>query len=94
MQKEKDDSLKLAKTLCIIFIVFAFCWLPYASMAVTTCAFFNETVNYKADGIVSTVCNNYLLVRLVFCIWYKVARNGNIDNKWYYSSKRVIYSEA
>ena len=32
--KEKDNSLQLAKTLCIIFVVFAACWTPYTTMAV------------------------------------------------------------
>ena len=32
---EKDNSLQLAKTLCIIFIVFATCWTPYTTLAVS-----------------------------------------------------------
>ena len=33
--KEKDNSFQLAKTLCIIFVVFAACWTPYTTMAVS-----------------------------------------------------------
>ena len=35
MIKEKNDSQKLARTLCIIFIVFVACWTPHIIMAVS-----------------------------------------------------------
>ena len=35
INKDKNDSLKLAKTLCIIFVTFVSCWTPYTIIAVT-----------------------------------------------------------
>ena len=32
--KEKNESVKLARTLCLIFVVFAVCWSPYAVFVV------------------------------------------------------------
>ena len=32
--KEKNESVKLARTLCLIFVVFAVCWSPYAVIVV------------------------------------------------------------
>ncbi len=34
-QKENDNSVKLVKTLCIIFVVFVTCWLPYTLITVS-----------------------------------------------------------
>ena len=33
-QREREESIKLARTIAIIFLVFFFCWAPYTAISV------------------------------------------------------------
>ncbi len=39
--REKSESVKLARTLCLIFVVFAVCWTPYAFIVSDFCFSFH-----------------------------------------------------
>ena len=40
-QKDDENAMKLARTLCIIFIVFVACWGPYTCLSVFTFLYYH-----------------------------------------------------
>ena len=63
--KDKKESLKLAKTLCIIFVMFVSCWAPYTVMAVSKIQSADKIFKILTTNIPTNVIA-YLICLLIF----------------------------